>query len=737
MPVGFTIFRVCIIALAFSLFFVLTRKMSRQPLKGMPLIAAGVFLIALDLILGSVFHGNLLPEDLMERLIPILGVTVGYFGNIVGVILFLVGTYCLARSIVKQLDPQYSNLVENSLVGVYLVQDGVFKFVNPKFAEIGGYDRTELIGKPLLDLIAPWEREKVRENMEERLQNESDSVKYEVTALKKNGETVELEVYGSRINYLGKPAIHGALVDITARKRFEKQLYTSEERFATLAKSSSDIICETNVAGQFLYVSDNIEEILGFPREELLNKNLFFLVHPDDYMTVFSEFDKSVQRRTSGRFTFRSKHHSGDWKWMESTCQPYLADSGELRLVIVSRDITLRRSMEDEILKASKLESIGVLAGGIAHDFNNILTVILGNVSLIKSLVPAKDDLHSILADTETACLKAKDLTQQFLTFSKGGEPIKRITSVTKLLKETIDFSSHGSKVKCNLHIREPLWPVDIDEGQIGQVFQNLMINAEQAMPNGGIINVYATNEILALQNGLPLKEGNYVQISFQDHGVGIAEEDLKKVFDPYFTTKDRGTGLGLTTAYSIVKNHGGLLTVASRSGEGTTFKIYLPAATLHPVPEARTAGDSETAAAGFTHQTGRILVMDDEADIRHSLQRMLTHIGYEVELTQNGEAALAAYKKAKEEGQPFDAVLMDLTVPGGLGGKETIQKLRKYDPTVKAIVSSGYSTDPIMSDYQNYGFAGVISKPYQIEKLSVVLNDVIHLPDPAAKDKS
>jgi len=726
------IIRICFIVVAYVFFVIFLHRIAKQPLKGYAWITIGVFLIGADMIVGTLFHGNLIPQPIIDAYLPVIGMVMGYVGKMVGVSLFVFGGYLLVRSIQANQEPQYANLIENSLVGIYLVQDGVYKFVNPKFAEIGGYTREEIIGKPVLDLVTPADREVVARNIEKRLSGAIDAIHYEVTALKKNGEEVAVEVYGSVINYMGKPAIHGTLIDITDRKNFEQQLSASEGRYSALAKSSNDIICETTVTGQFVYVSDNIVEILGFDADELLQQNLFFLVHPNDYMTVYSEFDRSIEKLDSGRFTFRSRLKSGGWKWFESTCQPYVSGSEEVRMVIVSRDISLRRTMEDEIFKASKLESIGLLAGGIAHDFNNILTVILGNVSLARSFSAGRTELASILEDTENACIKAKDLTQQFLTFSKGGEPIKKITAISDLLRETIDFSSHGSNVKCNLRIQEPLWPVDIDDGQISQVIQNLMINAEQAMPAGGIVDVWVENIILTGKEGMPLKDGDYVQISLRDHGVGIPEENIKKIFDPYFTTKEKGSGLGLTTSYSIIKNHGGLLTVSSLPGTGTTFKIFLPAATLHPIVPRKDKEPKQEVTPSSAG--GRVLVMDDEDAIRTSLNRMLKHIGYDVALAECGEEACRLYERAKRAQEPFDVVLMDLTVPGGMGGKETIKKLMEMDASVKAIVSSGYSNDPIMSDYRRHGFRGVIVKPFQLEKLSRVLHQVINDSQPAAR---
>jgi CheY-like chemotaxis protein len=315
--------------------------------------------------------------------------------------------------------------------------------------------------------------------------------------------------------------------------------------------------------------------------------------------------------------------------------------------------------------------------------------------------------------------MRAKDLTQQLLTFSKGGIPIKKTISLAEILKDTATFTLSGSSVECKLAIKEDLWPVEADVGQISQVIHNLIINADQAMPEGGIIGVNAENFIVRIDTTLPLQKGNYVKISIKDQGIGIPKEYLSKIFDPYFSTKQKGSGLGLTVAYSIIKNHEGYITVDSEMGAGTTFSIYLPASTkqiqIEKIKEIKPIFGK-----------GKILVMDDEEIIRDALGEILTTLEYQVNFAKNGEEAIALYKQAKEVNEPFDAVIMDLTIRGGMGGKEAIKKLLEIDSSVKAIVSSGYSTDPVMADYQNYGFSGVVAKPYNIQELSKTLHKII-----------
>jgi CheY-like chemotaxis protein len=380
-------------------------------------------------------------------------------------------------------------------------------------------------------------------------------------------------------------------------------------------------------------------------------------------------------------------------------------------------DITERKKMEEELLRAQKLESVGLLAGGIAHDFNNILTTILGNVSLARMQVNPEDELFDLLREAETASTRAQTLTKQLLTFAKGGAPVKEIVQIKDVIKDSSLFVLRGSKSGCEFSIAEDLWPIDVDVGQISQVIDNIVINANQAMPKGGIIQVAAENLIIEDRHGLPVKPGRYIRISITDQGVGIAEKHLLNIFDPYFTTKQEGSGLGLATTYSIVKKHDGHITVESRLGVGTTFHIYLPASDK-AVPEK-----AETRPI---KGQGRILVMDDEAPLRKMVGRMLKNLGYESEFAKDGAEAIRMYKEAQESEKPYDVVILDLTIPGGMGGKEAINKLLEIDPEVKAIVSSGYSDDPVLANFQEYGFKGTMPKPFESLSLGKVLFEVL-----------
>ena len=397
-------------------------------------------------------------------------------------------------------------------------------------------------------------------------------------------------------------------------------------------------------------------------------------------------------------------------------------------------EITERKNMEEELTKVQRLESLGILAGGIAHDFNNSLQAILGCITLAELHADSNSRIHEYLAGARKTVLQTKGLSRQLLTFSKGGAPVKKAVFLPDIITNSTKLALSGSNVKCEFDIPENILLIEADKGQLNQVFSNLVINAVQAMPEGGVIKIYVENINLADRDLLPLQKGRYVEVRVEDHGIGVSQEYLQKIFDPYFTTKPKGNGLGLATTFSIIKKHDGHISVESEIGVGTIFRIYLPASNKEirkisvpsEVKRASTAPVDKKNKEKPNVSKGKVLLMDDEYVIRVALDKHLKHLNYEVETVEEGSEAIGLYKSALGSDKPFDSVIIDLTISGGMGGKEVIERLLEIDPEVTAIVMSGYANDTIMANYKEYGFRGVLAKPHEIHELDEALQKVI-----------
>ena len=507
--------------------------------------------------------------------------------------------------------------------------------------------------------------------------------------------------------------------EIRERLRAEKALRQSEEYFRSLIENTLDLITVVDREGKVLYLNPSVEQLLGYRQEDLYNMNILDFVHPEDKQAVREAFSRVIEKPGNVEsLTVRIRHQNGSLNIFEVIGKSLMKDSGALNVVINSRDVTERRKMEEELSKTQKLESVGILAGGIAHDFNNLLQAIMGNISLSKMYSDPAGKTYDLLEKAEQASEQARELSYRLLTFSKGGEPLKQILSLEKLLGESVTFSLSGSNISPRFELSDNLYTIRGDESQIKQVINNIVTNAREAMHGGGVLTVAANNVNPEAKDNLPLKEGRYLHIAFSDQGIGIPEENLPRIFDPYFSTKEMGTekgqGLGLAICHSIISKHEGLITVESRPGDGTNFHIYLPAAEQAMPAIAKEGGQEPGRRA--------ILFMDDEVSVRDIGAQILESLGYKVELAKNGEEAIEAFRNAKESGRPFDAVILDLTVKDGMGGREALQKLKEIDPGLKAIVSSGYADDPIMKDFKEHGFTGSIAKPYKIEELQSLL---------------
>ena len=450
-------------------------------------------------------------------------------------------------------------------------------------------------------------------------------------------------------------------------------------------------------------------------------------VEPDEFRRTLQEIIRGVEK---GRVEPKKPALEGE-KEVFKLYNERLVNKLEKKMLDLEREIAARKRAEEELLKAKKLESLGVLAGGIAHDFNNMLTVVLGNISLARMMAETYDTEETVrlLTEAEKAAMRAKDLTARLITFSGGGEPFKEEVSIGEFVKDCVTSALSGTGIGCELYIPADVWPVKIDESQMKQAIHNIVTNSIEAMPGRGAIKVYCQNIDISEKDGLALKHGKYVKISIKDQGVGVPQENLSKVFDPYFSTKERGTqkgmGLGLAVAYSVVKKHGGLITIESEVGGGTTVHIYIAAVTTERpseiVSELHGAGEAPSAKREQVDEQSsiqRVLVMDDEEMVRDVSAAMLSRFGYQVELAADGVEAIEVYKKAKESGEPFDLVILDLTNYGGMGGVEAIKELLAIDPEIRAIVATGYSFDPVVSNFREYGFCGAITKPFGMDEL-------------------
>jgi len=674
--------------------------------------------------------------------------------------------YMRAEEELRESEKRYKELWFNAPVAYHTLDTkGIITNINQTEAKMLGYTTEEMVGKSIFEFILPEQRTEARKRFRHKISGQYIPKAENRIYVRRDGS----KVYVSIDDVLERDTkgevvgIRTTMVDITEHKQVEEELkrkteqlissqeelkrffaeseesrksllsiledvtetqnalQKSEKRFRDIVVNTGDWIWETDEKGRYTYCSPVVRQVLGYEYNEVLGKYFYDFFHPDEREELKkAAFEVFKKKEPFKNFLNRNMHKDGRTIILETSGIPMLDDKGNLLGYRgVDRDITERKKMEEEILNAQKLESLGLLAGGIAHDFNNILTAILGNISLVKMYAKPKEEVFEILTEAEKASLRAKDLTRQLLTFSRGGAPIKKTTSILELLKDTVLFALTGSNVKCEFSIDKDLWLVDVDEGQISQVIDNLILNAVQAMPEGGTVKVKAENIIARKEQVLPSQKGKYIKISIKDQGVGIPKEHLPRIFDPYFTTKQKGSGLGLATAYSIIQKHNGYITVESELGVETTFYIYLP------ISEKQiTIGKRET--KELIKGEGKILLMDDEDVVIKVGGRLLRHLGYKAEFAQDGAEAIELYKKAKESGQPFNAVILDLVVPGAMGGKEAVKKLIKVDSEVKAIVSSGYSNDPVMAEYGKYGFSGVITKPYKIEELGQVLYRVI-----------
>jgi PAS domain S-box-containing protein len=510
---------------------------------------------------------------------------------------------------------------------------------------------------------------------------------------------------------------------IVERKQAEELLRNINARHSAMLENIGDVIVIMGADGMTKYQSPNIEKWFGWKPEDLIGTSGWDNVHPEDVERIQKEFSKMLEKETASIVELRFKCKNGSYKWIELTAVNRIKDPAINGVLLNYHDITERKQAEaeqeklnDRLAQMQNLESLGLLAGGIAHDFNNILGGIYGYIDLALDDT-TQESVSECLNESLSSIGRARSLTQQLLTFSKGGAPIKKEDSLFPGVQKTVEFALSGSSVSSSFQIQENLWSCNFDKNQIDQVVENLIINAKQAMPNGGTIEISARNLSLSEKEHDTLGAGNYVKLSIKDHGIGIPENFLPKIFDPYYTTKPQGHGLGLATCYSIVHRHGGCIDVESEPGEGCIFHLLLPASSAHIETSQGNVEGSQK------HKgSGTFLVMDDEEAIRKITKRMLESMGYTVVLKENGKDAVDFFKTEIKANRKLAGMIFDLTIPGGMGGKEAIGEIRKICSETPVFVASGYSNDPIMTNPERYGFNAGISKPFQRADLSDML---------------
>ena len=628
----------------------------------------------------------------------------------------------------KRIGDRYSLLYNETPVMLHSIDRSAnLVEVNDYWLQTLGYERDEVIGRKVTDFLTEASRRHAEDVVQPAFFRDGIIKDIPYQFVRKNGvvvdallsATAERDAAGNIVRSLA------VIEDVTDRKRTARELREKEGQYRLLFETANDGIFIQDATG-FIDCNKKGAEMYGLTREQVIGRS----------PSVFAperQPDGRLSSEVAGekvRLAMNGLPQMFEWQPMRADGSPFDVEitlsrfdlGGSPCLQAIVRDIGERKRLEQERLKSQKLEAIGTLAGGIAHDFNNLLQGVFGYISLARLKRDDKERSLAALEEAEKALHRSVKLTNQLLTFSKGGRPVKKPIDLLPVIENAARFALSGSRTDYRITAADGLSLAEADDGQIGQVIQNIVLNGDQAMPEGGRVEIAVSN-VQAPDPGLPqgLEKGNYIEIAIKDSGIGIPEEYLGRIFDPYFTTKEKGSGLGLATSYSIIKNHNGLIDVASGVAKGTVFRIYLPA--IQKGQKNESTQEAETAAPG---RVARVLLMDDERVILDIGRALLEELGHRVECAVHGEEAIEKYRTAKRSGKPFDIVILDLTIRGGMGGAETVRILREIDPGVKVIVSSGYSEDGAVSTCQQIGFNAFLNKPYDARNLQDVLNKVL-----------
>ncbi|MHA1453366.1 MAG: hybrid sensor histidine kinase/response regulator, partial [Promethearchaeota archaeon] len=629
--------------------------------------------------------------------------------------------YEISQSKKDESDEIFSSVCEKSPVGMMVIQNGEVVYTNDRLTDIVGYTTEEIYKWKLddgLKIVHPEEREKFREKYYRQFDHNNVLMKNQVRGIKKDGFIFWIEITSREITFRNRYATLLNYVDITEIKKKEHTLRESAESYRILFNKFSEPLIvhsldKNNQPKKIMDVNAIAADMLGYEIDELIGVDPVHLFKKNQRKKLTNFYNELSTSNSLIQTTIVSKEEETIPVELRATLIPL---RGKIVAMIYLQNIAERMQKEAEYQRSEKLESIGTLAGNIAHDFNNLLTSILGNVNLAK-MENDVDLLKTHLVEAEDSILRAKKLTNKLLCFAKGGVPLKELTDTSEFVRFAVTEKLLGSNISYKDDVDPRVWNAEIDKDQTIQMLENIVENAQEASKHRGKIELILKNVTYKHKNKHGLKSGNYIKISIKDHGPGIQPDVLTKIFNPFFTTKEDKLGLGLPVAYSIAKNHGGTIDVETKPGKGTTFHIFLPATKLMEEEE------EEPKVKEKSRKFQKILVMDDDPVILSIIVKLLSKLGYQSDQAVNGQAVLEKFKVAKKEKKPFDLIILDLNIVDGMGGVETMEALKKLDDHVKVIVSSGYSSDPVLSNYEDYGFIGRIPKPYLIKDLKEVIN--------------
>jgi PAS domain S-box-containing protein len=634
-------------------------------------------------------------------------------------------------------EARFRNAFFHAAAGTAILRrDGAFAQVNAGFCDMLGHTESELLGMTMREAIHPDDVDAGLRNLRRIRSGEIDHFHMDMRYRHSDGGVrwgrTSVSVILDCESHSDCLVAH--VSDITQTKQAQMRFRRERDLLHRVMETSPVGIVVVDRTGHISFSNSYAQELFGLSEAELGDRSFddprWGITDPEGG-PVPAETLPFRRVMDEGRAVHGAAHvievGDGGRKHIQVNASPITDAEGRPDgMVAAIEDVTVRKRVEEELLKVQKLESVATLAGGIAHDFNNLLMIIMGNISLAQDYADPRGELRQLLVESERACQRATEVTGRFITFSRGGGHVRKTVVPDTVVRDAANLACAGSNIRLRFRMSDALWRVRIDVRQLQQALINVVTNAREAMPGGGEIEIAAENHRReSAADHLPLELGRYVRIAVRDAGAGIAEEHLAKIFDPYFTTKakgpEKGVGMGLATTFSVVKSHGGYVDAASRPGEGTTVSLYLPATEGGEEP-APAAGRPPAAPPPAEESPRRALLMDDEETIRRLVRQMLRRLGYGVTVTQDGEEAVRAYREAMEGDRTFDIVILDLTVPGGMGGREALARMRELDPDVTAVVSSGYATDPIMADFRRHGFAAAMVKPYSLRELGETL---------------